>query len=136
MAKNIMIYKGTIKTLYANDFHLNQDNKIDTELKTQLVTDEGLFYYFMGKYINIDYGTYLPDYEEAYAYLNSSVSRNEEDLINILNNPEIDAKEKDLAKYLLTRKSSCTYADYSSLEKSHTVPKKEFKMLKKKGIKS
>ncbi len=132
MAKNITIYKGTIKTLYADDFHLNKDNKLEKELKEKVVTDEGLFYYFLGRYQNIEYGTYLPDYYEARDYLETSVENNQEDMIRILSDEEITDREKEFAKYLLTQKSSCLYADYSSIERSHTVPKEEFKELKKK----
>lgn len=136
MAKNITIYKGTIKTLYADDFHLNKENKLEKEIKEQLVTEEGLFYYFLGKYQNIDYGTYLPDYYEAQDYLESCVDRNKQDMERILSDDNVSEKEREFAKYLLSQKSSCLYADYSSIEKSHTIPKEEFKVLKKKGIKS
>lgn len=135
MAKKIQIYKGTINTLYAKDFHLNKEKALETDIESMEITNESLFYYFMGKYQNIEYGTYLPDYHEARDYLDATIANNQTFLERILNDPEVSEADKEYAKAMLTRKSSCVYADYTTITPSHTVSKEEFKVLKKKGIK-
>ena len=133
MAKKINIYKGTIKTLYAKDFHLNKDKTLVTEIDSHLVTDEGQFYEHLGRFINIEYGVFLPDLEEASDYLNTSVSNDKKTLESILIDENISDEEKEFAKYVLANKSSCTYADYSSIEPSHQVTREEFRELKRRG---
>jgi len=131
MAKKINIYKGTIKTLYAKDFHLNKESSLEAVVDSRLVTDEGQFYYSFGRFINLDYGVYLPDLEEANDYLKTSLKTNQKTLEKILLDENRSEEEKEFAKEILTRKSSCTYADYASIKPSHQVTKQEFKTLKK-----
>ena len=40
-------------------------------------------------------------------------------------------EDKEFAKAVLSNKTSCIFADYSTIKKSHTVTKEEFKKLKK-----
>ena len=131
MAKKILIFKGTVKKLSANNFHLNKDNTLSSQERQEIITEEGLFYEFFHSYINIEHKVKLPTYEEAKDFYDKTLNNNRDYLIAILSNPNISEEDKEFAKAVLSNKTSCIFADYSTIKKSHTVTKEEFKKLKK-----
>ena len=131
MAKNILIFKGTIKRLSADNFQLKKDHTLSMQERQDILTEEGLFYEFFHNFINIEYNVKLPTYEEARSFYDEAINNNQDTLIAILSNPDISDEDKEFAKAVLSNKTSCLFADYSTIEKSHTVTNEEFKKLKK-----
>ncbi len=129
MAKNIVIYKGIIRVLYADGFSL-QDGKVVPNVQREVVKEDAEFYPFMRKLINIDYNAVLPSEEEALYYMGNVVKCREGKILEAMDDGVSQKSREDFMNYM-SRVSSCIYFDSGEAKPDHLMPKKELKQLLK-----
>ena len=129
MAKNIVIYKGPIHKILVERVKLVKDTILPT-IQDKMITEESLFYGTYGGFVNMEYDCVLPDYYEAETYMNGVLKIRENAIKNLLSG-EISLEKYKQYMEKLQEDTGCVYYDFNELERSFTLPKKEFKELRK-----
>ncbi len=108
------ILKTNINKLYVKklEVNINEGNVQNVVLSENILKKDAEFYRnFLGVLVSFDYGTRLPDYDEAYSYTKQQIATDNPS--KILN-------------------ASCLFVREDDVFFERTVSRKEFKQLKKK----
>ena len=133
MAKEVTIYKGNIRKLYASDVVLQKDTVVPI-MEEKIITDQALFTYRLHKFTNLDYGQVLPSEEEAMDYTTRVVEGGRAIIEYMLTDPNVTEEEKKAFFDGLKRTSGCIFVVPEEIKPSHNVTRKELKQLKKQRL--
>jgi len=104
------LYRANVKSMYVKKLHFSGEAISLVETDSHVLYSDALFYEGrMGKIISFDYGTILPNAEEAYYYV-EHCSLNHPDHLEC---------------------ATCPYVDDRDFRYERSVDRKEFKGLKK-----
>ena len=130
MPRNIMIYEGTVRKLFAEGVQLKKEHVVPL-VKKEIIQERSLYYRSFGNLINMEYNMLLPTEEEAIDYMNYVVGKREAMILDYLTNPKYSQEEQQNLLELIASFSSCVYFDSQEVHPLMEIPRKEFKELKK-----
>lgn len=130
MAKKIIIYKGPIYRVFSNGIILDKNGIVPNMGKEKVCEDE-LFYGLYGSYVNMSYDCILADEYEAIDFVKSAIKRNSEMLKKLYQKCQGEDNGLEEFKQYVKVLSNCVYFDPDEIERSHSLPRSEFKKLKK-----
>ena len=130
MAKNIMLYEGAVRKLYAEGIHLEKETVVPM-VRKEIIKDNSLYYYSFGNYINMDFDVLLPTEEEAMDYLNHVIHHRHDMIVDYLSDPKYSDEERQALLRMLSSYSACVYYDILDIHPLMEITKKEFKELRK-----
>ena len=128
--KSVIIYKAPLYSVCVHNVVLVK-GKATPVMKHTVANDSSSFYFFNGSYINLPHRCNLLTDEEAIYYANRIFQNNEEKARTILFNDSASPEEKDEFLAELQDMSSCLYCKYDEIHPSYSIPKEEFKSMKK-----
>ena len=130
MAKNIMIYKGITRLLYAKNVKVEKE-KIIPIVQKEIADDNALFYKSFGHYINMEHACLLPDEEEATMFMNQAIENRQVAILELLKNPNLLEEDRKRFMDYLSSVSSCLYFNASDITPSYSLSKNDFKEFRK-----
>mgnify|MGYP003301026299 CR=1 FL=1 len=131
MAKNIQIYDGAVRRLYAEGIHLEKEQIIPF-VRKEIIRESSLYYSSFGNFINMEYDLLLPTEEEAMDYLNHIIDNRYNMIVDYFTDlKKYSNEERQALLHMISSLSSCVYYDSSDVHPLMEIPKKDFKELRK-----
>ena len=126
----VQLYTGPIHKIYADRFDLER-GKVQYKRTETIVNEEGTFIKSGLAFWNIDYDIKLPDFYEASAYCENSVSIKTDTIKNILINPNLDPKKAIQRLDDISTTTGCIFYVPGELVRSSIISRDEYKALVK-----
>ena len=131
MAKNIQIYEGAVRRLYAEGIHLEK-GQVTPFVRKEVIQNHSLYYSSFGNYINMEYDVLLPDEEEAMNYLNHIIDHRHDMIVDYFSDlKKYSNEERQALLNMISSLSSCVYYDIGDIHPLMQIPKSEFQDLRK-----
>ncbi len=126
---NLILYRGPVKRMFINDINID-NNELIPSIKTEIATNNSIFYPSYDGYVNIDYQCILPDITDAESYINHLLEIHKQEIMGLLLSPNnTPERRKNLLKHLKLI-SSHLYYDEDELIPSHYITEKQFQKIK------
>lgn len=131
MKKYETIYTGPIHKLYIDELVM-KNGKLDVTATYEEIFEKGNFYQIRGNiFMNMEYGSILPDQWEAESYLCNILNKRKDKIIKLLTSEDIPKEKKDEFIENLREISSCVFVDKCKMVPSFTLNREQFKQYKK-----
>ena len=133
MVRKFKFYTGPVYLLHAEGFKIYK-NQLITEVKSDMLIEKANFEPIYGGFVNMEYDCLLADYEEAYLYVNSCISRRQDKIMQALNDTVIPREEKEKFFDAVKDASSVIYYEPSHIQYEGSLTKNDYKELKRRVL--